>query len=206
MSDYKANQRCILNITAFDENMQAINGYLPSKRSICTELGKSVTTFDKLKDRNGRTGVPLVKALIDKYFPNNQRIYQQLIADEEGRKNYEREYGESDDKVPANFGKIEMCAEAMKLNMRSICRVLDYDEDYYSKCAEAGKIGLQFIVKFAELTNNKVAEFETRPPQPQPIEEIPSADYNERLDDIDATLVGILKVLQQINKKLDKAE
>lgn len=66
--------------------------------------------------------------------------------------------------VPVNFVEIEAKAATMNLTMRAICRALGYKETYFADAKTAGVIAVDFVEKFATLTDTAVKDYELNHP------------------------------------------
>ena len=100
--------------------------------------------------------------------------------------------------VPVNFTKIEAKAAAMNLTMRAICRALSYKETYFTDAKAAGVIAVDFVEKFATLTNTAVKDYEvSNPPKEEKKAPQDFAPIMERLENIDAELVSLIRIAKE---------
>ena len=100
--------------------------------------------------------------------------------------------------VPVNFAKIEAKAAAMNLTMRAICRALGYKETYFADAKTAGVITVDFVEKFATLTSTAVKDYEvSRPPKEEKKTPQDFGEIMERLENIDAELVSLIRTAKE---------
>ena len=100
--------------------------------------------------------------------------------------------------VPVNFVKIEAKAAAMNLTVRAICRALGYKETSFADAKTAGIIAVDFVEKFATLTNTAVKDYEvSNPPKEEKKAPQDFAPIMERLENIDAELVSLIRIAKE---------
>jgi hypothetical protein len=100
--------------------------------------------------------------------------------------------------VPVNFVKIEAKAATMNLSMRAVCRALGYKETYFTDAKTAGVIAVDFVEKFATLTSTAVKDYEVSHP-PKEEKKVPQdfGEIMERLENIDAELVSLIRIAKE---------
>lgn len=100
--------------------------------------------------------------------------------------------------VPVNFAKIESKATTMNLTMRAICRALGYKETYFAEAKTAGVIAVDFVEKFATLTDTAVKDYEvSHPPKEEKKAPQDFTQIMERLENIDAELVSLIRIAKE---------
>ena len=187
-----------------------------SESEVNKELGRSHSYISQTLARR-QIDWTFIRDFCDKYFPDNPDQWKRYVVVDEQRKYKELlksiltvRKKQSQNTVKPDFEKIESYAENMRLPMTSICRIFDYGESYFSCAKTRNLIAYEFIEKFAELTSRDVSEFIIPEPEPEPEpEEKPQApeidltEIVEKLNDIDAAVVGVMKLLQSNNAKFD---
>lgn len=186
-----------------------------SEIEVNKELGRSHSYISQTLARR-QIDWTFIRDFCDKYFPDNPDQWKRYVVVDEHRK-YEEHLKniltvrkkQSQNTVKPDFEKIESYAENMRLSMTSICKIFGYGESYFSCAKTRNLIAYEFVEKFAELTSKDVSEFIIPEPKPKPEPEkakMPEIDLSEivtKLEDIDAAVVGVMKLLQSNNAKFD---
>lgn len=171
-----------------------------TEREINVELGFSNAFLSYArKNQNGHINSAFIKAFCETYFPNEPELYKRIVSVSDWNK-YLSEI--SCKRVKADFEKIKEDVEKMNLAIPSLCKVFGYNEHYFKNSRSNGIIGIEFIQKVAELTGAEVDDYIITPEEPKPKEE--PVTKNETIEDINACMVSILKVLQRMDANMQK--
>lgn len=187
-----------------------------SEIEVNKELGRSHSYISQTLARR-QIDWMFIRDFCDKYFPDNPDQWKRYVVVDDHRKYEERlkniltvRKKQSQNTVKPDFEKIEELAASMRLTMTSVCKIFGYGESYFSCSKSRGLIAVEFLDKFAELTSREVSDFIIPEPEPEPepeekpqTPEIDLTEIVEKLNDIDAAVVGVMKLLQSNNAKFD---
>lgn len=170
-----------------------------TEKEINIELGFSNAFLSYARAKqNYHINSAFVKAFCETYFPNEPELYKRIVRVNDWSK-YLSEI--SFKRVKADFEKIQDDVSKMNLALPSLCKVFGYNEKYFANSKTNGIIGVEFIQKVAELTGAEVNDYIITPEEPKPKEE---ATTNDAIEDINACMVSILKVLQRMDANMQK--
>ena len=171
-----------------------------TEKEINVELGFSNAFLSYArKNQSYHINSAFIKAFCETYFPNEQELYKRIVVVSDWDK-YLSEI--SFKRVKANFEKIQEDVAKMNLAIPSLCKVFGYNEHYFKNSRSNGIIGIEFIQKVAELTGAEVDDYIITPEEPKKKEE--TITNNEAIEDINACMVSILKVLQRMDANMQK--
>lgn len=170
-----------------------------TEKEINIELGFSnaFLSYARVK-QNYHINSAFVKAFCETYYPNEPELYKRLVVVNDWDK-YLSEI--SLRRVKADFEKIKEDVEKMNLALPSLCKVFGYNEKYFANSRANGIIGIEFIQKIAELTGAEVDDYIITPEEQKPKAQTAT---NDTIEDINACMVSILKVLQRMDANMQK--
>jgi len=171
-----------------------------TEKEINVELGVSNAFLSYARTKQSyHINSAFIKSFCETYFPNEPELYKRIVVVSDWEK-YLSEI--SFKRVKADFEKIQNDVEQMNLAIPSLCKVFGYNEHYFKNSRSNGIISLEFIQKVAELTGAEVDDYIITPEEPKPKEE--TIANNETIEDINACMVSILKVLQRMDANMQK--
>jgi hypothetical protein len=171
-----------------------------TEKEINVELGASNAFLSYARTKQSyHINSAFIKSFCETYFPNEPELYKRIVVVSDWDK-YLSEI--SFKRVKADFEKIQEDAKKMNLAIPSLCKVFGYNEHYFKNSKSNGIIGLEFIQKVAELTGAEVDDYIITPEEPKPKEE--HVANNDTIEDINACMVSILKVLQRMDANMQK--
>jgi hypothetical protein len=186
-----------------------------SENEVATTLGKSHSYISQTVARR-QIDYMFIRDFCEKYFSNTPDQWKRYVVADDHKKY--KSFVEGDiltvrkkqslNTVKPDFEKIEELAASMRLTMTSVCKIFGYGESYFFCAKNRGLIATEFLDKFAELTSKEVSDFIIPEPEPESEEkpqtpEIDLTEIVEKLNDIDAAVVGVMKLLQSNNAKFD---
>ena len=181
-----------------------------TEREINIELGFSnaFLSYARMK-QNYNINSAFIKAFCETYFPNEPELYKRIVSVSDWNK-YLAEVsatytnGSKNAKllVKADFEKIQNDVCKMNLAIPSLCKVLGYNDRYFANAKVKGTISIEFIEKVSELTGATVDDYIIVPEPKKEVEE--HKPNNDTIEDINACMVSILKVLQRMDANMQK--
>jgi hypothetical protein len=171
-----------------------------TEKEINVELGASNAFLSYARTKQSyHINSAFIKSFCETYFPNEPELYKRIVVVSDWDK-YLSEI--SLKRVKADFEKIQEDTKKMNLAIPSLCKVFGYNEHYFKNSRSNGIIGLEFVQKVAELTGAEVDDYIITPEEPKQKEE--PVTNNDTIEDINACMVSILKVLQRMDANMQK--